>query len=806
MATEVETLMVRLEASASKFEREMERARQATRNATRDIESRMDTSMRALASRMQGGAASINAALASIGGGGVISVAGITALSDQYARLIDLLKGAGVEKPVQALGDVAKAAISAGAPLQETAELFRALAVAGKETGANYAENIALTELFAKAMASEGKTAGEVADALRSLSSELKYGEGKASDYLEVLQESPRLFDAVAKQLGTTRDKLREMIDEEEISAGKLQQTLLKVKPLVDQTFTDAQPQASRAMASLGTAVQLYVSQTANSIANSEQLAAVIRVVSENFGFLASSAVAVGEAIAVFLVARAILPLVVSLGAAGIAAVVNFTASVSAMGVAATASAAGMAALSGAASLFLNPVSLSIAAVAALAAGLYQMQAAQDADRAASVAHSAAMADLDRAIRLVSEAAPQTIAAVRALGAEQLKQADSAIQNARANLAAAQAMLTAAQAQSQYLSLSGGGEGGMIGAANQAGLETTLSSKLEAENRNLDARVKEREAIKTRLEKFEVDLKAGEFKSKIKPDGGDNNGSGGGGQDKAAQFNKEIEAAQRKNTALQQEISTLGLATAERERARVSLELMQAAERIGIQVSDEQKAKIAEVATQYGNLKEQMEKAQAAQQQFKDLQQFIGTSLSGFFSDVVSGGKNASEALMNLTKKLADAALQAALLGQGPLAGLFGTAGSGGNAGGLMGALFGAFKGFGGGSVATSGYNVTGGIWTASGPQLAVGTSNVPYDDMPARLHKGEMVIPRYDADLIRKGGVSQASGSREVTINVTGTGNAEVRDMVALGVQQGMAQVAAGEQQRGRAYRLRYS
>ena len=72
-------------------------------------------------------------------------------------------------------------------------------------------------------------------------------------------------------------------------------------------------------MASLGTAVQLYVSQTANSIANSEQLAAVIKVVSDNFGFLASSAVAVGEAIAVFLVARAILPLVVSLGAAGVA-------------------------------------------------------------------------------------------------------------------------------------------------------------------------------------------------------------------------------------------------------------------------------------------------------------------------------------------------------------------------------------------------------------------------------------------------------------------------------------------------------
>ncbi len=48
---------------------------------------------------------------------------------------------------------------------------------------------------------------------------------------------------------------------------------------------------------------------------------------------------------------------------------------------------------------------------------------------------------------------------------------------------------------------------------------------------------------------------------------------------------------------------------------------------------------------------------------------------------------------MNLTKRLADLAIQGALLGEGPFGKMFGLSGSGGNVGGLLGTLFGSFKG-----------------------------------------------------------------------------------------------------------------
>lgn len=170
--------------------------------------------------------------------------------------------------------------------------------------------------------------------------------------------------------------------------------------------------------------------------------------------------------------------------------------------------------------------------------------------------------------------------------------------------------------------------------------------------------------------------------------------------------------------------------------------MLDAAKKDGTPITEELTRKIDEQSAAYARAKVALDEAKAAQQAYKDLQQFVGTSLSGFFSDIVSGGKNASEALMNLTKRLADAALQAALLGQGPLAGLFGMKGSGGNVGGLIGALFGGFGGLGGGGnryglpamFDAGGYTGGGGKYEPAGV-----------------VHRGEYVLP---AEVVRRLGL----------------------------------------------------
>jgi phage-related minor tail protein len=93
-------------------------------------------------------------------------------------------------------------------------------------------------------------------------------------------------------------------------------------------------------------------------------------------------------------------------------------------------------------------------------------------------------------------------------------------------------------------------------------------------------------------------------------------------------------------------------------------------------------------AKNVGELTAQYQKLQDAAQ----AQQFLGQSLF----DAARGATSLSDAFRKLAGSIADAVEQALLLGQGPLAGIFGTAG-GGNSGGLLGSLFSGLFGFLGG-------------------------------------------------------------------------------------------------------------
>ncbi|MBX3543577.1 tape measure protein [Chelatococcus sp.] len=220
------------------------------------------------------------------------------------------------------------------------------------------------------------------------------------------------------------------------------------------------------------------------------------------------------------------------------------------------------------------------------------------------------------------------------------------------------------------------------------------------------------------------------------PGGKGGGGRGADGKSAGAKFGDQIADVERRIAALKLEEETLGQTTAARERARVALELEQAANKAGPGIYEKNRVAIERVAEAYGKQKESLEKAEEAQKDFRDLQRAAGNELSSFFSDAISGGKNAEEALMNLTKRIAEAAFQAALLGEGPLASLFGTKGANGATGGLIGSLFNGMKLFDSGG------------YTGAGRKF-----------QPAGVvHKGEYV---FDAAAVRKIGLGNLDALR---------------------------------------------
>ena len=160
----------------------------------------------------------------------------------------------------------------------------------------------------------------------------------------------------------------------------------------------------------------------------------------------------------------------------------------------------------------------------------------------------------------------------------------------------------------------------------------------------------------------------------------------------------EIVAGSREFTASQRaEMAALGMSSQAAAKLRYEREMLNDAARQDIALSPAQRAEISKMAEGMAQIETATRNAANAQDELRQAQDFIGQSATDFLSSVVTGSATAEQALQGLLASLAKAALQAALLGDGPLGNLFG--GGKGIVGGLVGNLF----GFADGGIAANG-------------------------------------------------------------------------------------------------------
>jgi tape measure domain-containing protein len=179
---------------------------------------------------------------------------------------------------------------------------------------------------------------------------------------------------------------------------------------------------------------------------------------------------------------------------------------------------------------------------------------------------------------------------------------------------------------------------------------------------------------------------------------------------------------------LQTEIDVLNLGTnATRAQIVAVRELNKA--RQGGTLTAEREAEIRQRAATEGALQTRIDGINAEREAYQALGQEALSSLQS----IISGSDTAGQAMLKLASRIAEAALQAAVLGTGPLAGVLGTAGKG-----LLSALFaGAGAGAGAGGI-TAGGTVTG-IYADGGKVRGPGTGRS--DSIVARLSNGEFVV-----------------------------------------------------------------
>lgn len=161
--------------------------------------------------------------------------------------------------------------------------------------------------------------------------------------------------------------------------------------------------------------------------------------------------------------------------------------------------------------------------------------------------------------------------------------------------------------------------------------------------------------------------------------GGGSGGGGGGGRSKA------VDDAQRQKKAIDDVVDSLKFEQDQLGRTDAEQRLYNELKSAGVERNSAAGQQIEQLVTK-------IQKEQAAMESARQLSDLFGNSIVDALSGIISGSSSAEDALKGLVEQLARAALQASLLGDGPLAGIFGTAGTGG----LLGSIFGGFRAAGG--------------------------------------------------------------------------------------------------------------
>lgn len=174
-------------------------------------------------------------------------------------------------------------------------------------------------------------------------------------------------------------------------------------------------------------------------------------------------------------------------------------------------------------------------------------------------------------------------------------------------------------------------------------------------------------------------------------------------------------AAQARVRDLQTEQSALGMTTQAAEAFRFKQQALAEAQRMQITLTPQQVAELDTLASQYGEVAAAIEDTASEQRRAIGLQYELGGIASGMFSGLITGTQSWDGALQSVSSRLTDILVSAALLGDGPLGGLFGAPATSTGAGGILGSLFSAIPKFAEGGVARGPA-----IFGEAGPEAAV--------------------------------------------------------------------------------------
>lgn len=231
--------------------------------------------------------------------GGLIKDVADTA--DAFKNLEARIKLATGEGPLfqEAFRGVTEISLRTNSALDETGTLFTKLAKAGQEAGKSaemaQREALALTETINQTIQLSGGSADSAKAAIVQLIQGLQSGVLRGEEFNSVMEQAPRLAQAMANGLGVTTGELRKLANQGALTAETVMGALRGQADVVAGEFDKLPPTVGRALQNLSSQWTLYVGSADSGLVSSANAAKVISALASNLDTLVTTLQTAGK-------------------------------------------------------------------------------------------------------------------------------------------------------------------------------------------------------------------------------------------------------------------------------------------------------------------------------------------------------------------------------------------------------------------------------------------------------------------------------------------------------------------------------
>jgi tape measure domain-containing protein len=190
--------------------------------------------------------------------------------------------------------------------LRENVDLYRRVSGAVRDLGGSQERALNLTELVGKAMALSGTSAEASANGVQQFNQGLASGVLRGQEFNSVMENTPRLAQALADGLNSTKGELRAMAEQGKLTTHTVLAALESQSDALNAEFAKLPPTVERAMVRVRNAFTVVIGQIDSGKGATASLAQGLNAAADNMRALIEAGLTLAKVLAIVYAAKAV--------------------------------------------------------------------------------------------------------------------------------------------------------------------------------------------------------------------------------------------------------------------------------------------------------------------------------------------------------------------------------------------------------------------------------------------------------------------------------------------------------------------